>query len=304
MRSPPTRRRSPSASLTAFPGSTTISACGISFPAAFQGTDFDNDGEVGFTYKNFLFYNLGAQMQMGAWGVGIAGRLSELRLAARNAAGRSSRSPRRSASCISSSDGASSGVSSAVAGALAAVTLSIDLAPNGTATNELDMSGVGPEVGVLIRPDFEPWRIGATFRAAVEGLRTPAPAVRDREGRPSSRRRACSCHGSSRSEPLFKWARGRSTRVGSIPTSRKPASESRSSDDRSRGARPRKQSCAEIAGSRAHVRTSARAFLPGDVHSSRGGRAPRPESRQLCWTSAARVMTTGRASGSPCCSMS
>src|SRR6185503_13723715 len=39
---------------------------------------------------------------------------------------------------------------------------------------QLDMSGISPEVGVMIRPDFEPWRIGATFRAPVEGLGTAA----------------------------------------------------------------------------------------------------------------------------------
>src|SRR5207244_2117165 len=39
----------------------------------------------------------------------------------------------------------------------------------GGQTNEVSMNGVAPEVGALIRPDYEPWRLGATFRAPVEG---------------------------------------------------------------------------------------------------------------------------------------
>ena len=46
---------------------------GVSFPAALRNNDFDNDGAVGFTYQNFLSYSLGAQLQLGAWGVGLLG---------------------------------------------------------------------------------------------------------------------------------------------------------------------------------------------------------------------------------------
>jgi hypothetical protein len=40
---------------------------------------------------------------------------------------------------------------------------------NGQDGSHLDMSGAAPEIGVLVRPDYEPWRLGATFRAAVTG---------------------------------------------------------------------------------------------------------------------------------------
>jgi hypothetical protein len=36
-------------------------------------------------------------------------------------------------------------------------------------TSDLDMNSAAPEVGAQIRPDYLPWRLGATFRAPVQG---------------------------------------------------------------------------------------------------------------------------------------
>jgi hypothetical protein len=148
---------------------------GISFPAAFRSQDFDNDGEVGFTYKNFLFYTLGAQMQLGAWGFGFLGDFQNYDLLP---------ATRQGDPQVTETLGKLHlvlgrtffGGQLAVAASARGVTLSIDSQQNGTATNQLGMSGVGPEVGVLIRPDFEPWRIGATFRAPVQGHGTSTSA--------------------------------------------------------------------------------------------------------------------------------
>jgi hypothetical protein len=49
------------------------------------------------------------------------------------------------------------------------VTFSIDSQQNGVASTDLEMEGAAPELGVLIRPDYLPWRLGATVRAPVEG---------------------------------------------------------------------------------------------------------------------------------------
>lgn len=141
---------------------------GISFPAAFRGTDFDNDGEVGFTYNNFLFYNFGAEVQIGAWGVGVLGDFQNYDLLPATQQG--DQQVTETLGKLHAVLGRSFfGGQLAVAGGARIVTLSIDSKQNGTATNELGMSGLGPALSALIRPDFEPWRIGATFRAPVEG---------------------------------------------------------------------------------------------------------------------------------------
>jgi hypothetical protein len=53
---------------------------GVSFPAAFRGTDFDNDGKVGFSYSDFVFSTLGASLQFGAVGLGVLGDFQEYNL--------------------------------------------------------------------------------------------------------------------------------------------------------------------------------------------------------------------------------
>ncbi|MET0592581.1 MAG: hypothetical protein ABW133_07775 [Polyangiaceae bacterium] len=141
---------------------------GISFPAAFRNTDFDNDGVVGFTYKNFLFYSLGAELQFGPWGVGVLGDFQRYDL-----------SPAQSSSGLQVAETLGKlrtvvgrsffGGQLAVGAGLRIVTFSIDSTQNGVATTDLEMDGFAPEAGVQIRPDYFPWRLGATLRAPVEG---------------------------------------------------------------------------------------------------------------------------------------
>ncbi|HEY3593090.1 MAG TPA: hypothetical protein VGL13_04430, partial [Polyangiaceae bacterium] len=152
----------------------------LSFPAAFRGTDFDNDGKVGFTYRDFFFYSLGAQVQIGPWGIGLLGDFQQYDVA----------SPPNSPTLAPSLGGTETlghlhalvgrsffdGRLSVGAGARI-VTLSIDATQNGQPTNQLTMDGVGPEIGVQIRPDYEPWRLGATFRAGVTGRTTSSQAT-------------------------------------------------------------------------------------------------------------------------------
>jgi hypothetical protein len=141
---------------------------GLSFPAAFRRTDFDNDGAVGFTYNDFLFYTLGAQLELGPWGIGVLGDFqrydvvsatSGLNLGGTETLGRLHALVGRSFFGGRLSIGAGARI----------VTLSIDTNQNGQSTNQLTMDGIGPEVGVLVRPDYEPWRLGATLRAGVTG---------------------------------------------------------------------------------------------------------------------------------------
>jgi hypothetical protein len=159
----------------------------LSFPAAFRNNDFDNDGAIGFTYKNFLFYTLGAKVDIGPWGVGVLGDFQTYDLLP----ARNSTDPQLTETFgkLHAVLGRSLfGGQLSIGAGVRAVTLSIDTKQSGSTaaelglggqTNQLSMNGVGPEIGVLIRPDYEPWRLGATFRSSVEGRASQDAAPSD-----------------------------------------------------------------------------------------------------------------------------
>jgi len=149
---------------------------GVSFPAAFRNSDFDNDGNVGFTYENFYFYTLGAQIQLGAWGVGVLADFQtyDLLPAKRSGDPQVSETLGRLHAVLGRSF---FGGQLALGAGVRAVTFSITSQQNGVAWTDLQMQGVAPEVGVQIRPDYFPWRIGATMRAPVDGRVTASSDV-------------------------------------------------------------------------------------------------------------------------------
>lgn len=139
-------------------------------PSAFKSTDFDNDGQVGFRYDNFTFLTLGASVQIGHFGFGILGDFETYDLTPR-AQGRETQifatlGKLHMVAGWTFLDGQLS-----VGGGLRAVVLSFDASqPDGVASDEiLSMTGVAPEIGILVRPNWKPYRIGLTYRMAVEG---------------------------------------------------------------------------------------------------------------------------------------
>jgi hypothetical protein len=142
---------------------------GISFPAPFSNSDFDNDGKVGFTYENFYFYSLGGKLQFGPWGVGVLADFQTYGLLPAQREGVPQL--RETLGKVHAVVGRSLlGGQLAVGGGLRLVTFAIDSRQSGVfGSNELSMQNAAPEVGIQIRPDYVPWRLGATFRAPVEG---------------------------------------------------------------------------------------------------------------------------------------
>jgi hypothetical protein len=142
---------------------------GVSFPATFRRTDFDNDGQVGFTYKDFLFYTLGGQVQIGPWGLGVLADFQRYDVRPVTSTGTNLQGNETLGRLHALLGRSFLGGLVSVGLGVRAVTLSIDTTQSDRQKNQLTMNGVGPEVGLLIRPDYEPWRLGATFRAQVNG---------------------------------------------------------------------------------------------------------------------------------------
>lgn len=155
---------------------------GVSFPGAYGNTDFSNRGENGdprLTQRtdNFLYYNLGLQLQFGQLGVTVMGDFLSYDI----------ESPSATTSGLSLTLGRIHAVGAygiannqVVIGAGARIILA-DVSAKGTnAFGEftqrvsgggaiLQMAGAAPEAGIVIKPNERHWRAGATIRAPVEG---------------------------------------------------------------------------------------------------------------------------------------
>ncbi|HEY4118771.1 MAG TPA: hypothetical protein VGM56_12990 [Byssovorax sp.] len=134
----------------------------ISIPIPlFQNDDFDDSGSRDQNFTNFIYVTAGALVQVGQLGFGVDGELQRYTLSA--------------------SDGsASTAVYVGKFHALGALRLLGDQLVVGAGARvvfltfdvpgpNLTQAGVSPEVGFLIRPDWQPFRVGATFRAPVDG---------------------------------------------------------------------------------------------------------------------------------------
>ena len=165
-------------------------ALSASFPGAFGRTDFDNRGEAGLNSVTF-FYTLGAILQFGPLGVGISGDFQRFALPSDTATGVPGtvvQIGRLHASAAYSF----LGDQVVVGGGLRGVRATVDTLPPDGDVNALvilksetvlSMLGVSPELGVLIRPDYTPWRLGATYRRPVDASGEPGPtATRDLDG--------------------------------------------------------------------------------------------------------------------------
>jgi hypothetical protein len=139
----------------------------ITFPSAFKQVDFENRGYITpFTYKDFYFLTLGANLQLGAWGFGIVSDLQHYNLSPDAKADQEkfgatiSRTHALLARSLFGGD-------LVVGAGLRIVGFDISRTFNGASSNVVSLSGAAPEVGVLIRPEGLPFRLGGTLRAPV-----------------------------------------------------------------------------------------------------------------------------------------
>jgi hypothetical protein len=139
----------------------------ISIPVHLFGTrdDFDNVGSAGHDYTDFIYGTVGALLQYGPLGLGLTAEIQRYNLAS------------------TGPQGVSTAVTLGRYHALLAYRLlgdqlmigtgvrftTLSLEPHGQPN--LTIIGAAPEVGVLVRPDWQSFRLGATFRLPVHGGR-------------------------------------------------------------------------------------------------------------------------------------
>jgi len=142
---------------------------GISFPGAFTKMDYDNHGPNSSDQVNdFLYGEFGLQVQLGDFGVSGTGEL--LRYTVTSHGGLDVTAGRYH---LLGAYGIADNQFVIGAG-IRAVTMQLGQGGGITSTfnpigASLTMSGFGPEVGTIIKPNNLPFRIGATVRAPVNG---------------------------------------------------------------------------------------------------------------------------------------
>jgi hypothetical protein len=142
---------------------------GISFPGAFTSMDYDNHGPgAADQVNNFLYAEFGLQLQLGDFGASATGEL--LRYTVANHGGLDVTAGRYH---VLGAYGFADN-QFVVGVGFRAVTMQLGRESSITDTfnpigASLTMTGLGPEVGTIIKPNNLPFRIGATVRAPVNG---------------------------------------------------------------------------------------------------------------------------------------
>jgi hypothetical protein len=152
---------------------------GVSFPGAYTNTDFDDHGpnaqDTFDRVNDFIYVNLGGQLQFGAFGVSLTGDFLSYNVVP-------STPGKPGLSLISGRyhlDGAYGLARNQVVVGVGLRGVSMQLSESGSPFNlenetfntsaTLTMTGVSPEAGVVVKPNDLPVRFGATIRAPVNG---------------------------------------------------------------------------------------------------------------------------------------
>lgn len=146
----------------------------ITFPTAFRNIDFENRGYVtSFTYNDFVFLTLGANLQLGAWGFGFFSDLQSYNLTPNVDASQPSYGAVVSKTHVLLARQLFSG-NLVVGAGVRIVGFQMNRKGGGQPdATVVSLTGGGGEIGVLWRPNEQSFRIGATYRAPVIG--NPGP---------------------------------------------------------------------------------------------------------------------------------
>jgi hypothetical protein len=142
---------------------------GLSFPGAYTHTDFDNSGKLD-SANDFLYFNLGAKVQLGELGVTATGEFLRYVIpSSTNGPSLALTAGRWHGLVGYGIDDNQFVIGAGVRAVSMQVSASGGTIPNPASGTLLTMTGVAPEVGALIKPNELPFRIGVTARAPVTG---------------------------------------------------------------------------------------------------------------------------------------
>lgn len=129
-----------------------------------QRDDFDNSGAGDHAYTDFIYGTLGALIQAGPFGLGINAEIQRYAVAPLTAGARPTDVILGKYHALAAFR--LLGDQLMIGGGVRVATLS--LSPHDQETS-LTMIGAAPEFGVLVRPDWQSFRVGATVRLPVHG---------------------------------------------------------------------------------------------------------------------------------------
>ena len=127
-------------------------------PGAIRNSDFDNNGEPGFTYDTFLFGSGGVCLQFGAFGVGGLANIQSYRI-----------DGGRELLLAVYNYGASYALAQGqlILG-LGLRTAALTIGDMGGSDPLVDVAGTGPEAGAQLRLADQPWSLGVAARMPVK----------------------------------------------------------------------------------------------------------------------------------------
>ena len=141
----------------------------ISFPSAFRNIDFENRGTITkFTYQDFVFVTVGANVQLGAWGFGFFADLQNWNISPNAKPEDPSFSTLITKSHALIARQLFGG--DLVAG-IGARIIGFQINRSGGGLDKatvVSLSGLGAEAGILWKPSSQPFRLGVTVRSPVK----------------------------------------------------------------------------------------------------------------------------------------
>ncbi len=141
----------------------------ISIPSAFRRIDdLEYDGvKENFDYGGFIFVTLGANAQLGPWGLGVTTDLQRFDLTPDAQDGQERYAAVLTKTRILAARSLLDG-DLVIGGGVRHIGFDIDgTTPSGDSTKLVSVSGLAPEIGMLYRPDEASFRVGATYRFPV-----------------------------------------------------------------------------------------------------------------------------------------
>ncbi len=147
-------------------------SAGLQLPGAFSNSDFENRGSDGTAstkpsaFSNFVTINLGFQVQWGPVGASVTDDLELITLASPSA---------KTPGLVMTVNRINALAAIAmfrgqlvIGGGIRAVGLNIaEDRAQATSRGLIAIAGIAPQIGVILKPNGLPWRIGATARQAV-----------------------------------------------------------------------------------------------------------------------------------------